>query len=88
MIINKETLLTLIQEQVDKECRKKALVKQIAELEQQVQDLDNSSVLLREFQNPLNMMQTPQKETLKCLGLRILPQLFLCSTARELEKLT
>ena len=49
MIIKKNELLSLIQEEVKKQDRKQSLQIRIQELEQEINELNNNSVLLNEF---------------------------------------
>ncbi len=50
MIINKEQLYSLIQEEVHKQEAKQLLQSKIKQLEEEISELDNTSALLREFQ--------------------------------------
>lgn len=73
MIIKKEELVSLIHEAVDRQDAKQELELKIKDIENEIQELDNSSVLLKEFQEapglanaqqPVQQMnQVPQNQT-------------------------
>lgn len=64
MIINKEQLYSLIQEEVHRQEAKQLLQSKIKQLEEEIVELDNTSALLREFQGaPMNtQMMAPVQQ--------------------------
>jgi len=61
MILKKSVFLQLVQEEVERQDKKQALLKRMQELENQISDLDNSSPILKEFVNTQSYTQ-PQTQ--------------------------